>query len=673
MTRKLSRTLLVVSFFAALLTPIAHADQWTQPTPEELFMTSQPEVPGAPAVYLYREQITQDNLHVFKIYVRLKVLNERGKDFGNVELNYFNSEDGGYTVNDVAGRTIHPDGTAIPFTGKPYEKLIEKSHGTSYMAKVFSMPSVEVGSIIEYRYTLRYGDHHYFAPDWYIQSNLFTRKAHYLWEPTDRTLVTGGKHEQLTNSISWTPILPAGTVVQQSRLPGDYGHLSFEVNIQNVPPAPEEEFMPPVSSFTYRVLFYYSAYRTMGEFWKNEGKFWSEDQDKFIGPGHAVDAAVQQLTAASDSPDQKLRKLYAAVQQMENTDLTRAHSTAEEKSQGLGQIHNTDDILTRKRGSSDQLTELFVAMARAAGFKSYLASVTNRDNHLFLASYLSLSQLDDYLAIVVVDGKEVYFDPGSHFCPYQHLAWKHTAVGGLRQTEHGTELLTATPSESYNSSRIQRVANLTMDPHGLISGTVYMTYIGAPALRWRQLSITGDTTSLGNDLRTSLESQLPHGLDIKLIAIDKLADYEQPLVARFVVTGSIGSSTGKRLLIPGDLFEANTTTTFPHEKREIPIYFHYPYRTLDAIRITFPKSFALESLPKSDSFRFQQYAAYSLNTESASNSVTIRRDFALADVLFPTTDYPALRTYYNQFEAKDQETVVLKAVPEADQPATSGN
>ena len=56
------------------------------------------------------------------------------------------------------------------------------------------------------------------------------------------------------------------------------------MNAKDVPPAPDEELMPPISSLTYRVLFYYTPYRTEEEFWKNEGKHWSKVQDKFIGP-----------------------------------------------------------------------------------------------------------------------------------------------------------------------------------------------------------------------------------------------------------------------------------------------------------------------------------------------------------------------------------------------------
>ena len=43
--------------------------------------------------------------------------------------------------------------------------------------------------------------------------------------------------------------------------------------------------------------------------------------------------------------------------------------------------------------------------------KAYAMSITNRDRTYFCSGVPHLSQLDDYLAIVVVDGKEKFFDP----------------------------------------------------------------------------------------------------------------------------------------------------------------------------------------------------------------------------------------------------------------------
>src|SRR5260370_33455600 len=107
--------------------------------------------------------------------------------------------------------------------------------------------------------------------------------------------------------------MPKGSEGKKTRLLGVDGPLLMEVNVQAVPPAPDEELMPPISSLTFRVLFYYSPYRSNAEFWKSEGKHWSKLEDKFVGPGPGVSAAVQQLGSASDSPEPRLRKMYAAI------------------------------------------------------------------------------------------------------------------------------------------------------------------------------------------------------------------------------------------------------------------------------------------------------------------------------------------------------------------------
>ena len=114
---------------------MAFAADWQQPTPEELKMTSEPAAPNAEAVYLYREETTDDKLHVESVYVRIKILRDEGKKYGDVEIVGSSNYSG---ITDIQGRTIHSDGTVIPFTGKPYEKLLFKTAKMQYRAKVFS-------------------------------------------------------------------------------------------------------------------------------------------------------------------------------------------------------------------------------------------------------------------------------------------------------------------------------------------------------------------------------------------------------------------------------------------------------------------------------------------------------------------------------------------------------
>jgi hypothetical protein len=57
-----------LSLFCLITVSSAGFAQWTAPTKEELTMTSQPEVPGASAVYLFREEVTDDHLHMWSKY-----------------------------------------------------------------------------------------------------------------------------------------------------------------------------------------------------------------------------------------------------------------------------------------------------------------------------------------------------------------------------------------------------------------------------------------------------------------------------------------------------------------------------------------------------------------------------------------------------------------------------
>jgi hypothetical protein len=122
--------------------------------------------------------------------------------------------------------------------------------------------------------------------------------------------------------------------------------------VHDIPPAPEEDFMPPINSCTYRVLFYYAAYRTSEEFWKNEGKYQSKSWDKFIGPGPVVKAAVNNVALPTDTPDQKLRKIYAAVMQLENTRFKRQ----QDGEQGSGIRHPHRRPHHRRRKANRELT-----------------------------------------------------------------------------------------------------------------------------------------------------------------------------------------------------------------------------------------------------------------------------------------------------------------------------
>ena len=669
-SRGLARVAVGMALGLLMLAPAAqlHASDFTPPTKEELAMTSVPGFPGAPAVVLFREQITKDDMHVQQYYDRIKILTEDGKKYANVELAFASWQGDGYwdgddtMMGDIIGRTIHSDGTIIPFTGKPYLKTITNEGGFKVQEKIFTLPDVEVGSIIEYRYAKRYSDSSVEPPRWFIQGDLFLKASHYMWYPTTVELIDR-EADLPINSISWFPILPAGAAIQRRDIPGKDSHGNtasvYELNVKDVPPVLHEEFMPPTGSFSYRVLFSFTPYSSGADYWKSRGKSWSKHADSFIGPNSELRTATQAVIAGATTDDAKLRKIYATVMSLDNTDYSREHDRQEDKAAGLGKVNNAADVLSHKRGNSTAMTELFIGMARAAGMKAYLMLVTNRTEDMFAQGWLNFNQLDTALAIVVVDGKEQFFDPGNRYIPYGSLEWQNTYVGGVRQLDNGTGFANS-PGEPYTSNKTIRVANLKMDEHGSVAGDIDLSFTGNMALHWRQRALRGDDESTKHALRTYLEESLPKTLEPTVVSITNLEDYEKPLLVKYSVVGTLGTPTGKRLVLPVDIFTAHTQATFPHEKREVAVYFHYPQIVQDALRINLPKNMTLEATPASSDFAIKGTGIYKLAVEPAATSVTVRRTYAFNGVLTPVAEYSTLRTFYSQFEAKDQDSIVLK-------------
>jgi hypothetical protein len=239
---------------------------------------------------------------------------------------------------------------------------------------------------------------------------------------------------------------------------------------------------------------------------------------------------------------------------------------------------------------------------------------------------------------------------------------------GLRQVEGGA-VISDTPFTTYKDSRTDRIADLEMDEHGEVSGTVKLAFQGAPAMRWRQTRLRGDDMSLNHQLQTALEEMLPGGMEVKVSKIENLDEYEQPLQVSYNVKGAIATATGKRMMVPADIFEFTAKPAFSHTSREQAVYFPYTYTMLDAVRVKVPANFTFESVPAAEDMTYKEKdkdgkeaiaAMYQMRSESKGQSITIHRNLFMAEIIFPKDDYPQLRSFFTKFEARDHEPTVIK-------------
>jgi hypothetical protein len=620
--------------------PALGATTWTQPTPEELKMTADPKAPDAEAEFLNLDVVSDEREHTHSVYARIKILTEKGKnDYSDVQMEYIASEE---SIHAVEGRTIHSDGTVVPFTGQPFDKEIHKTSDYKIMAKVFSMPDVQVGSILEYRYELHYSAEFISAPIWYVQRAIYVRESSYRFVPDNEV------------GVASTQILPPGLKVTGAMLGG------FDLKAENIPALPREDYAPPSENVGYRVEFFYTFYTSADDFWKKEGESWSNRVNDFVAPNGKIKQAVEQIVSPSDSDQQKLEKIYAAVMQLENTRFTREHSRSEEKAEGQ-KSKSAADIWEQKRGTDDEITGLFVAMARAARLKAYMMYVTDRDRSSFIRQEQTWNQLDDYIAIVVVDGKEMYFDPGERYCEFGKLKWTHAMSAGVRQLDDNKAELASTPAPVFTDTDISRKAVLQIDADGTVHGTISISMTGDEALRWRQAALRSDEEETKTKFDNELQPNMAPGVTVKTSKIAALTDSTQPLVATVDVSGSIGTKTGHRIFLPGTFFEAQAKPLFATANRESPVDLRYPYVVEDQVKLVLPAGFAVESVPQDAQVPFMPNADFVAKYRGAGAAYVYARRVRVANTLYETKDYPALRDFFQKVNAQDQGQLVLTA------------
>lgn len=653
----------------------ASAQKFQEPTKEELQMTSDPKAPGAPAVYLYREEVTDNYNHFISEYARIKVLTELGKEWATVEVPFRSASP------IIEGRTIHPDGTVVPLDNKGADLLVTQSFHNHANARVFNLPSVEVGSILEYRWTVRLGESNVSGvtddmqpfinsalagavAHWDVQQSIYIHKEHFYYNPLsslerdvlgNQSITHYTADGEIANYLLFSARLPAGAKVQASP------NRDYTLDVSDVPAYVREEYAPPEASTRYNVQFYYTPYLTADVFWNDEGKRWSKEVDRFADATNDLKAAAAQITAGASSDEDKARKLYDAVQALDNTAFSRELNPAERIRQGLNrQVESAQQVWNEKRGTPRELAILYLALARAAGLQASAMAIADRRWQIFDPGYLSLGQLTDVIVVVNLGGKDVYLDPGEKMMPFEQLLWSHGLCGGLLQTVSGSRHDAVTPPNAAKDAITAHAGEFTVDATGAVTGTLKVIMNGPEALHYRQLKLTTDENELRRQLAATVGQLLPQGLNSEVGTIQGLDSSAGYLSVTVKVTGALGTLSGKKLVLPAFPFSIRQHETFVEEaQRQLPVDLRFEGQVIDDVIYHLPAGYAVESAPQPAQLPWPEHAALVVKTQTGPGTIDIKHIFARAFVLLPPADYPALRDYYQRMAQNDQQQVVL--------------
>ena len=519
-----------------------------------------------------------------------------------------------------------------------------------YLAKTFTLPDVEVGGIIEYYYTTDLAEYFIFDSHWILSHELFTKSGKFSLKPYD------GDNPPMNMRWSWHNLPPESTKPTQAP------NKVISMEVSNVAAFQVEDYMPPENEMKGRVDFIYSEdpfENDANTFWKKRDKKLNDRMENFIGKRKAMEQAVAEIVSPSDSPEVKLQKIYDRVQKIRNTSFEAERTEQEQKRNKEKDPANVEEVWKRQYGSGGEITWLFLALARAAGFDASGMWVSERRNYFFHPETMDSRRLDENVVVVKLNGKDVFFDPGTAFIPYGMLPWSETAVNGLRlDKDAGSWVQTSLPT-SANSS-VKRKADLKLSDNGDLEGKLTVTYSGLEASQRRLEERLADDAAKKKFLEDDVKESIPTGSEVELTNKPDWKSSSLSMVAEFSikVPGWI-SGAGHRVIFPMGLFTAPEKHLFDHANRVQPVYFEFPFQRADEVSVELPLGWQISTTPSPANIDAKA-VVYNLRAANDKGTLHLSRTLNVDLLFIPVEQYDNLRKIFQLVRTADEQQVILQ-------------
>lgn len=647
--RHRARTTVRALSLAALLSGAAgrsSAAEWEPVPPADLAATASTIDPSAGAELLFRKVSIQHDLTVDgptslrEHHVRIKVYSEAAaQEHSLVRLT--TSANGGL-IYDVRGRTVLPDGSVLPLSGKSVSEAVAARRRHERIRRVsFAMPGVRPGCVIEYRYLEREGTSVELVT---LQDELPARLIEYRIRP----LRASGLHLQVTT------FLTAATLGKRD--PEGY----YPVVVRNVPGFTEERHMPPASQLQPRLISYYTTEdkETPLRYWRSTSAKLAREFDSWTRANADMRALSAQLVAGASDDRARLRRIAdwcrreVRVLRSTHPDSVKAHRA--------GSNFDARETFKRRDGSPMDLDRLFGALARAAGFDVRLLRVAVRGGMPFDQECMEIGFLPSWQIAVRIGARWESFDPQEPSLPWDMLRASEEGQLALfcdPDSAMFLETAVAPPGASVRS----RSAELTLEPEGEVHGAVRVELSG----HWND-ALRDELEEAADSVKVFRELMDWDGdwIGLEHVRFEPGPDAWQPMrVTADVRLADHAALAGERILLEPAMWWAHREPELSAAQRRWPVLFDFAATERDSIRIHLPEGYTLDAFESPRPVHAAGVATFRATISAGGPGVLeFQRQFEMGQdgmLLFGTDSYSELKRMFELLHDRDRTTVTL--------------
>jgi len=596
---------------------------------------SKADYPGISAAYLFMSEedyVNAEGTATYNLHVVWKILDQQAIPLGEISIP-FNSSDS--TLEIVSARTIKPDKTVVNVSKENIREVTPYSGFPLYSnikIKQFSMPAMEVGSIVEYKATLRT-----FKPK--MPGFFFS-----YW--------------------SFPPGLPVKESILEINVPADLDVGYVSANLEVEPEIKEEsgrkiykwtakdifiegvyeQFLPPYDLVCPNLTF--AAKKT----WDEVAKWFYGISEPQIEPSDAMKSAVSFLI------EEKGRDREAIMKGLYNFVAQGVRYVAIPLKSSDYQPHKVGEIYTNRYGDCKDKSALLISLFGITGIEANFALVKTRSAGPLTKELPVLDFNHCIVAVPESDGTYTFLDPTLELNKFGYLPAEMQDVDFFVVKEDGYEFVKVPLSEERTSGSLE-VIDMEIQDDYVINVTDTMEYFGdteiGTRLNFKYSTKDAIIAFFGQVINTLFTNTKLN--DVKFSSPENL-DEKFEIVATYEVKDHI-KEAGNLLIF--DLPVIMTTSFVSTESRIHPIWLPGLSEDTTIFKITIPDDCTINYLPKNVE-KDSPFGYYKREVSISDNVITVKNYHKSKMIVIPSDQYKAYKEFIEYMAKTSKESIIFE-------------
>lgn len=590
---------------------------------------------------------------------RIKIYKKEGLKWANYKLPY---RIGYEKLNDDRvefsdGVTYNLENGNVVVTKLKSEGVFKTAINKYWKEATITMPNVKVGSIIEFKYTLK-SENIVEFPDFNFQYEIPVNYSECVTEIPGffvyKAVTKGGVNISAESKVVNGSLSFASQYDYTRTESVTFAQVNSKYIVKNIAALKEEPFVDNIQNYRVSIFhelektqFYQEPVKDYSKTWEGVAKTIYEDKDfgAELKERQYVDQDLAKILKNEASEIEKMEVIFKFVQNKMNWNNQKGYYT--DKGVKQAYINGT--------GNTAEINFILMAMLNRAGIKAEPVIISTTENGIPV--YPSRTVFNYVLAAVEIEGKRILLDATNkqtapNILPLYTLNW----TGRLIRQDGTSEEINLNPAFLSKKTLTMMVS---VDEKGKLSGKYRVNSTDYEAFTFREKYADVNQQNYLEKVENDFS-----GMQISEYNVENNKDLSKPIIENFTFTADNQSEIiGDKLYLDPLLFFTPTKNPFVLENRDLPIYFGYPTQFKYNLNIVIPDGYVVETLPKPINLvTGENVGLFSFNISTTNNTIQVVINKEIKSVIVSAAFYDTLKVFYKQMIDKLNEKIVLKKI-----------